>query len=330
MSEKKQRKLLTDVEQISAQVLALQEVRLQMRAQRPLWQRLRAASDKAKVLSTVPSAGISEYTTHGKTEGSEPPQQQIVDITDRMALVAHAIEMLEEAVDAECGLSPARAFNTKRTEDLDKELLKWRGVPSFVVAVKAPWLGRIPTDHRAGASADGCPTVRRARVDGRAAQEGRVSVLQSQSWHPPREDYHSRCWEWCAFARSARPFSPLWRFLMPKHTQRIVGCRWAHSDRIRRWPAPRRAAVAATTRRRRTRRSARSSPVSAPSGAHSISSARWSRCPMMPPILLTLIYLLSRRWPRWMVARAGIPPARGCHLGSRQPCRERWCQLRHW
>jgi hypothetical protein len=81
MSEKKQRKLLTDVEQISAQVLALQEQRLQMRAQRPLWQRLRAASDKAKVLSTVPSAGISEYTTHGKTEGSEPPQQQIVDIT---------------------------------------------------------------------------------------------------------------------------------------------------------------------------------------------------------------------------------------------------------
>jgi hypothetical protein len=32
MSEKKQRKLLTDAEQISAQVLALQEVRLQMRA----------------------------------------------------------------------------------------------------------------------------------------------------------------------------------------------------------------------------------------------------------------------------------------------------------
>jgi hypothetical protein len=144
MSEKKKRKLLTDAEQISAQVLALQEARLQMRAQRPLWQRLRAASDKAKVLSTVPSAGISEYTTHGKTEGSEPPQQQIVDITDRMALVAHAIEMLEEAVDEECGLSPARAFNTKRTEDLDKELLKWRGVPSFVVAVKAPWLGRSP------------------------------------------------------------------------------------------------------------------------------------------------------------------------------------------
>jgi hypothetical protein len=144
MSEKKKRPLLTDVEQISAQVLALQEVRVTMRAQRPLWQRLRAATDKAKVLSTVPSAGISEYTTHGKTEGSEPPQQQIVDITDRMALVAHAIEMLEEAVDEECGLSPARSFNTKRTDELDKELLKWRGVPSFVVAVKAPWLGRSP------------------------------------------------------------------------------------------------------------------------------------------------------------------------------------------
>jgi hypothetical protein len=186
MSEKKQRKLLTDVEQISAQVLALQEARLQMRAQRPLWQRLRAASDKAKVLSTVPSAGISEYTTHGKTEGSEPPQQQIVDITDRMALVAHAIEMLEEAVDEECGLSPARAFNTKRTEDLDKELLKWRGVPSFVVAVKAPWLGRTPRTIERARERMQVQAVRRDAVGcGASEKEGCVmSEVRRRSTAP--------------------------------------------------------------------------------------------------------------------------------------------------
>lgn len=133
-----------DPDQVRNERLALEELRQHDRKSKPLWQRLHEVMDNALLLSTVPSAGISEYTTKGKAEGSAPPQQQTIETKDHLALIEYAIELLEEAVDGERGLSPAREFKTMRTDELDQELLKWRGVASFVVAVKAPWLGRTP------------------------------------------------------------------------------------------------------------------------------------------------------------------------------------------
>jgi hypothetical protein len=51
----------------------------------------------------------------------------------------------------------------------------------------------------------------------------------------------------------------------------------------------------------------------------------------LPPILLTLIYLILRRpWPRWMMKRAGVGPVLAFHRDG-SPCRSRWCeQSRHW
>lgn len=135
----------SNVEQIQTAALALQANRQALRAQKPLWVRLREATDRARLLSTVPSAGISEYTTSGKSEDREPPAQQEVDISERLALVSHAVELLEAHVDAECGLSAAaREFTSMSMEEKDKELLKWRGVKSWEVCTRAPYLGKTP------------------------------------------------------------------------------------------------------------------------------------------------------------------------------------------
>jgi hypothetical protein len=133
-----------NVEQIRTQALALQAIREEQRRSRPLWERLRRAQDKARMLSTVPSGGISEYTTRGKTEGKEPPQQQETALKDHLALVEHAVELYEDAVAAECGLGAGKTFALMDREEKDAELLKWRGVKSWVVAAKAPWLGDTP------------------------------------------------------------------------------------------------------------------------------------------------------------------------------------------
>jgi hypothetical protein len=43
------------------------------------------------------------------------------------------------------------------------------------------------------------------------------------------------------------------------------------------------------------------------------------------PILLTLIWLLMRRWPKWMQKRAGLDPVIAFHRDG-SPCRSRWCE----
>jgi hypothetical protein len=136
--------MITNVEEIRTAALALQAIREEQKASRPLWDRLRRAQDKARLLSTVPSGGISEYTTRGKTEGKEPPAQQTMDFRDELALVENAVEHLELAVEAEQGLGARKEFALMSKEEKNKELLKWRGVKSWVVAAKAPWLGETP------------------------------------------------------------------------------------------------------------------------------------------------------------------------------------------
>lgn len=133
-----------EAEQVRAQALALQSIRDDIRKGRPLWAQLRVAMDKAKLLSTVGSGGISEYTTRGKTEGKAPPRQQETALEDHLALVEHAVELYVSAVDAESGLGAGKVFALMDREEKDKELLKWRGVKSWVVAARAPWLGDTP------------------------------------------------------------------------------------------------------------------------------------------------------------------------------------------
>jgi hypothetical protein len=63
---------------------------------------------------------------------------------DELTRIVAAVEVLEDAVRAELGGGVRTAFAMLRGEDKDKELLKWAGTPSFVVAVRAPWLGATP------------------------------------------------------------------------------------------------------------------------------------------------------------------------------------------
>lgn len=135
---------LSAIEEIRAQALVQQKVREDLRQSRPLPERLSRAMHKARMLSTVPSGGISEYTTRGKTEGREPPAQQEADFRNELALVESAIEILEKAVESEQGLGARKEFALMSKEEKNKELLKWRGVKSWVVAAKAPWLGETP------------------------------------------------------------------------------------------------------------------------------------------------------------------------------------------
>jgi hypothetical protein len=135
---------MSDLEAIRAQALALQANREELRASRPLPERLSRALNRAKMLSTVPSGGISEYTTRGKTEGKAPGPQQTADFRNELALCLSAIETLEQAVEAEQGLGARKEFSLMSKEEKNKELLKWAGQKSWVVAAKAPWLGATP------------------------------------------------------------------------------------------------------------------------------------------------------------------------------------------
>jgi hypothetical protein len=47
---------------------------------------------------------------------------------------------------------------------------------------------------------------------------------------------------------------------------------------------------------------------------------------MLPPIFLTLIYLLTRRWPKWMEKRAGLPVIafHDCVMGYTTDCDGGW------
>lgn len=132
------------LEHIRTQALALQAIREEQRASRPLPERLSRALMRAKTLSTVPSGGISEYTTRGKTEGKMPPAQQTADFRSEIALVLNAVEHLEAAVEAEQGLGSHKAFASMSREEKNDELRKWRGVKSWEVCTRAPWLGQTP------------------------------------------------------------------------------------------------------------------------------------------------------------------------------------------
>ncbi len=135
---------MNPAEQVRAQALALDANRRTIRETKTLPRRLEEAINRAGLMSTVPSAGISEYTTRGKSETVAPPRQDEVDVSRRLSLVRFAIEQLEEQVDMECGLSPARNFNTLSMEEKDAELLRWRGVKSWEVAARSPQLGATP------------------------------------------------------------------------------------------------------------------------------------------------------------------------------------------
>jgi hypothetical protein len=51
---------------------------------------------------------------------------------------------------------------------------------------------------------------------------------------------------------------------------------------------------------------------------------------MLPPIFLgLLLWLIRRPWPKWMQARAGIPPVQGFHR-SGFACRDPRCPDIHW
>jgi hypothetical protein len=138
-----------DLERIREQALIQQKVREDMREAKPLWMRVRDVENRCRVLSTVPSAGISEYTTSGKTEGKAPPAQQEADFRDERARVEFAVRQWEFAADSEQGLGARKVFAQMDGSDKDKELLKWRGVKSFEVATFAPWLGSPKTVERA-------------------------------------------------------------------------------------------------------------------------------------------------------------------------------------
>jgi hypothetical protein len=138
-----------EIDRIREQALIQQKVREDMREAKPLWMRVRDVENRCRVLSTVPSAGISEYTTSGKTEGKAPPAQQEADFRDERARVEFAVRQWEGAVDSENGLGARREFAQMRTEEKDRELLKWRGVKSHEVATFAPWLGSPNTIERA-------------------------------------------------------------------------------------------------------------------------------------------------------------------------------------
>src|SRR4051812_42091618 len=115
-----------DPDKIRNERLALEELRQREREHKPLWQRLHEVTDRALLLSTVPSAGISEYTTHGKTEGSEPPQQQTIDTEPIMRRVQNAVEELEAGLDAHFGLGESRNYTTMLGHEKDRELLdRW-------------------------------------------------------------------------------------------------------------------------------------------------------------------------------------------------------------
>jgi len=59
-----------------------------------------------------------------------------------LATITHHIELFERALDDEQGLGEARHHATLTGDELDKQILEqWAGVPSHVVATKAPWLG---------------------------------------------------------------------------------------------------------------------------------------------------------------------------------------------
>jgi hypothetical protein len=51
---------------------------------------------------------------------------------------------------------------------------------------------------------------------------------------------------------------------------------------------------------------------------------------MLPPIFLTLVWLLMRPWPKWLQKRAGLDPVIAFHMDG-SLCRSRWCeQPRHF
>jgi uncharacterized protein (DUF1501 family) len=131
-------------ERIREERLALHHMRCQARKDKSLPTRLREAIDQARMLSTAKAGQIGTDTARQKAQSKEPPAAEEIHIADRLAHIEHAIELLEEVVDSERGLSPARDFKTLTTSELDQELKKWVGVPSWVVAARAPYLGRTP------------------------------------------------------------------------------------------------------------------------------------------------------------------------------------------
>lgn len=157
-------------ERIRNERVALDHMRRQDRKNKTLPTRLREALDAARMLSTAKAGQIGSDTARQKAQSKEPPAAQEIHIEDRLSHIEHAIELLEEVIDAERGLSPARDFKTLTTSELDQELLKWVGVPSWVVAVRAPYLGRTPR------------TIERARqrlgvrpVDGRPLEDRKAA-----------------------------------------------------------------------------------------------------------------------------------------------------------
>jgi hypothetical protein len=131
-------------ERIRNERVALDHMRRQARKDKGLPARLSEAIDAARVLSTAKAGQIGSDTARQKAESKEPPQAQDIDWAGHFTRIEMAIEHLEDAVDAERGLSLARDFRRLTTPDLDRELLKWEGVPSYEVCVRAPWLGGTP------------------------------------------------------------------------------------------------------------------------------------------------------------------------------------------
>lgn len=142
------------IHQVAASVLRHHD-----RENRPLAARLQNAISRALMLSTISRANSEAgYTTSGATEGKLPPGVTITEAGELRARsgefnlaaylepIRHQIERLERAVDDEQGLGEGRHHATKTGEELDAEILEgWVGVPSYVVATKAPHLGSPKT-----------------------------------------------------------------------------------------------------------------------------------------------------------------------------------------
>lgn len=160
------------IHQVAADMLRKQD-----RQKKSLHARLQEVTMRASLLSGVPSSQGSDagYTTSGKT-GSTPPPGLVLSekgakantsefrADSYLAPIEHHIERFEEAVDDELGLGQARHHATKTGSELDAEILAWEGVPSHVVATKAPHLGSPRTIERVRAANDRRPTDGREKT----------------------------------------------------------------------------------------------------------------------------------------------------------------------
>lgn len=142
------------VHQVAADMLRKQD-----RQKKPLHARLQEATTRGGMLSGLASSQGSDtgYTTSGKSGTKAPPAVHEFNLAPYLAPIEHHIERFEAAIDDELGLGQARHHATKSGDELDKEILSWEGVPSHVVATKAPHLGSPRTIERVRAANDRRP-----------------------------------------------------------------------------------------------------------------------------------------------------------------------------